>query len=104
MLSRLRHSRALVAAIAFFICGRGGSPEQQHEQARETLQSWINAIYLAQQHRATQRVPALFVTQLLKEADKALARERKQMRDQPDLKSLAQKLELKIRQAGERKR
>jgi len=84
-----------------FIFGCGGASQRQHEQTRETLQSWINSVDLAQQHRADGHVPQVFIAQLLKGADKTLARERDQIRSHPDLQSLAQQLELKIRQARE---
>jgi 16S rRNA U1498 N3-methylase RsmE len=103
MSSELRRRVIGACALGLLLSSCGDSSQPEMEQSRQMLQSWMRTVDLAAQQRAEQRVPDIYVSQVLRSAEQALARERRKIRqftnaDRQQLESLAHQLGAKIRE------
>jgi hypothetical protein len=94
---------AVAIALAFVVTGCGRSSQRDIEESRQTLRSWTTSIDFAMKQHAAQRVPAMFLPQLLKVANEALQRERRKIDNAPpqqraDLNAIARQLDSEIRE------
>src|ERR1043166_3691231 len=92
----------IFAAVLLLLSGGcGGNSHREIEQTRQTLRSWTSSLDLAAQQRREERVPRLFLPQLLKVANEMLTHERRKIDNAPpaeraSLQALAHELEAKI--------
>ena len=92
----VRHLKLILAATALLL-GACNRESEQQEQTKQSLQSRIRTLDLAQQQRAGARVPDGFIRQISAAAEKALTRA--QQTDSGHADAEARELELKISDA-----